>query len=148
MQTFLPYPDFAKSAAVLDRQRLGKQRVEAYQILRALRGESKGWVNHPATRMWRGSERLLIRYTMAVCGEWLDRGYNDTIMSKVVWMMNDHQYADHPDGAWAGMHPPFLYDDRLFESHQGNLVRKFPEHYGPLFPDADPTLPYYWPEGE
>jgi len=29
MQTFLPYPDFARSAAVLDRQRLGKQRLEA-----------------------------------------------------------------------------------------------------------------------
>lgn len=28
MQTFLPYPDFVESASVLDRQRLGKQRVE------------------------------------------------------------------------------------------------------------------------
>ena len=34
MQTFLPYPDFARSAAVLDRQRLGKQRVEVLQILK------------------------------------------------------------------------------------------------------------------
>jgi hypothetical protein len=37
MQTFLPYPDFAKSAAVLDNKRLGKQRVECLQILTALR---------------------------------------------------------------------------------------------------------------
>ena len=29
MQTFLPYEDFRASARVLDRQRLGKQRVEA-----------------------------------------------------------------------------------------------------------------------
>ncbi len=29
MQTFLPYPDFCGSALVLDRKRLGKQRVEA-----------------------------------------------------------------------------------------------------------------------
>ena len=29
----MPYPDFQKSAKVLDRQRLGKQRVEAWQIL-------------------------------------------------------------------------------------------------------------------
>ncbi len=36
MQTFLPYPDFARSAAVLDPARLGKQRVETLQILRAL----------------------------------------------------------------------------------------------------------------
>ena len=29
MQTFLPYSNFKKSAKCLDRQRLGKQRVEA-----------------------------------------------------------------------------------------------------------------------
>lgn len=33
MQTFLPYPDFALSAKVLDNKRLGKQRLEAKQIL-------------------------------------------------------------------------------------------------------------------
>jgi hypothetical protein len=35
VQTFLPYADFAESARVLDRARLGKQRVEALQVLRA-----------------------------------------------------------------------------------------------------------------
>jgi hypothetical protein len=35
VQTFLPYPDFAASAAALDTL-LGKQRVEALQVLRAL----------------------------------------------------------------------------------------------------------------
>ena len=41
MQTFLPYPDFAKSAACLDNRRLGKQRVECLQILKTLSKESK-----------------------------------------------------------------------------------------------------------
>lgn len=36
MQTFLPYPDFCGTALVLDRKRLGKQRVEALQVLRGL----------------------------------------------------------------------------------------------------------------
>ncbi|HMC68015.1 MAG TPA: pyrimidine dimer DNA glycosylase/endonuclease V, partial [Mycobacteriales bacterium] len=36
MQTFLPYSRFDASAAVLDDLRLGKQRVETLQILRAL----------------------------------------------------------------------------------------------------------------
>ncbi|MDQ1681515.1 MAG: hypothetical protein QOH99_56, partial [Frankiaceae bacterium] len=35
MQTFLPYADFGASARVLDDRRLGKQRVETLQILRA-----------------------------------------------------------------------------------------------------------------
>lgn len=52
VQTFLPYPDFAQSAQCLDRQRLGKQRVEVLQLLKALKGESKGWKNHPAAKMW------------------------------------------------------------------------------------------------
>lgn len=33
VNTFLVHPDFRRSAGQLDRQRLGKQRVEAYQIL-------------------------------------------------------------------------------------------------------------------
>jgi len=37
MQTFLPYADFARCAEVLDPRRLGKQRVEALQIMRACR---------------------------------------------------------------------------------------------------------------
>ena len=36
MQTFLPYPDFARSAQALDMRRLGKQRVEVLQILGTL----------------------------------------------------------------------------------------------------------------
>jgi len=50
VNTFLPHADFVKSAESLDNKRLGKQRVEAWQILQALRGNTKGWVNHPATR--------------------------------------------------------------------------------------------------
>ena len=36
MQTFLPYPNFADSLDCLDYRRLGKQRVEAFQIINAL----------------------------------------------------------------------------------------------------------------
>lgn len=36
VQTFLPYEDFDKTASVLDRSRLGKQRVETLQLLKAL----------------------------------------------------------------------------------------------------------------
>ncbi len=53
MQTFLPYPDFKRSAKVLDYRRLGKQRVEALQILKALQVENYGWRNHPIVKMWK-----------------------------------------------------------------------------------------------
>ena len=54
MQTFLPYADFAETARVLDQRRLGKQRVEALQVLRALFIPGYGWRHHPVVRMWRG----------------------------------------------------------------------------------------------
>lgn len=38
MQTFLPYENFEESAWALDTRRLGKQRVETYQIMQALFG--------------------------------------------------------------------------------------------------------------
>lgn len=44
MQTFLPYPDFKKSLQALDYRRLGKQRVEAYQIIRFLKATSQSKV--------------------------------------------------------------------------------------------------------
>lgn len=135
MQTFLPYADFIKSARVLDRQRLGKQRVEVLQLLRALRGETKGWVNHPAAKMWRGAEQWLAGYGVACCDEWTSRGYKDTCRDKIVSL--SYGFFQEPP-AWFG-------DEAFHRSHQSNLVRKLPEHYGHLFPGVLADLPYVWP---
>ena len=70
VNTFLPYADFEESAKALDYRRLGKQRVEALQILRANLGMTKGWVNHPAAKMWKGHEITLCKYGIAMCMEW------------------------------------------------------------------------------
>lgn len=45
MQTFLPYEDYEESAKSLDYRRLGKQRVETYQLLKVLADQAvgKGW---------------------------------------------------------------------------------------------------------
>lgn len=142
MQTFLPYPDFARSAACLDRQRLGKQRVEVLQILKALMpnpqdGRARGWVNHPATRMWRGHEVHLIHYGVIVCREWLSRGYRDTCLAKISAYAPTHAVIAAP--------PPWLGDPLFHRSHQSNLVRKKPEHYRLYFPTVPDDLPYVWP---
>ena len=78
MQTFLPYPEFEKSAAVLDRLRLGKQRVEAYQILRSIT-LVKGWAYHPIVKMWTGFESSLKLYSNAMVTEWIRRGYRNNL---------------------------------------------------------------------
>ena len=66
MQTFLPYADFVKTAKCLDYRRLGKQRVEAFQILNILEGKTTkaGWKHHPAVLMWEGYENALKNISM------------------------------------------------------------------------------------
>ena len=135
MQTFLPYGDFARSASVLDRQRLGKQRIECLQIATALGDETYGWQNHPAVKMWRCSPEYLIRYGVAICDEWVSRGYRDTCKAKLQAI--DLGISDPP--FWLGA-------EELHRSHRSNLLRKAPDHYGPLFEDSLPDdLPYFWP---
>ncbi|MGY8879453.1 MAG: MSMEG_6728 family protein, partial [Dehalococcoidia bacterium] len=79
MQTFLPYPDFKTSAQCLDWRRLGKQRIEAMQILRALENHNYGWQNHPAVNMWRGFEAMLAVYHNTIIEEWKTRGYRNSM---------------------------------------------------------------------
>ncbi len=148
MQTFLPYPDFTASAAALDDRRLGKQRVEALQVLRALTRETYGWKHHPAVLMWAGHEVALAAYGLAVCAEWVARGHADTCAATMaVDLAAAGLPAPRPQAALAAesLLPPWLGDDRLHRSHQASLVRKDPAFYGSRFPDADPDLPYYWP---
>jgi len=137
MQTFLPYPDFTQSAQCLDRQRLGKQRVEAKQIYLALTQPNYGWQNHPAVKMWRNYETLLLEYGLAICVEWRKRGYNDTLEDFFIQQLNKITDTVLLDLPW--LTPSFCL------SHQSNLIRKLPSHYRPLWPDTPDNLPYIWP---
>lgn len=136
MQTFVPYGEyFALTASVLDRQRLGKQRVEAFQIIKALTEPNYGWKNHPAVKMWEGHVDALAMYGISVCMEWRKRGYKDTMLFRFIPYCPDMN-ADLP--LW-------LKDTRVQLSHRSNLIRKLPTHYGPLWPDISDDIPYVWP---
>jgi hypothetical protein len=139
MQTFLPYADFQTTAKALDYRRLGKQRVEVFQLLRAINGETKGWANHPAARMWRGYEPVLAMYGCMICDEWKKRGYTDNMTSRIA----DYFYVFGKPSDCS--RPPWLGDPDLHRSHQSNLVRKDAAYYGPLFPDVPDDLEYVWP---
>lgn len=140
MQTFLPYADFNKSAKCLDRQRLGKQRVEAYQIVKALIDPRYGWQNHPAVKMWRGCGLLLIDYGLSICKEWINRGYRDCCTEKL------YEAKDNTSVDTLGDHTPlWLGDVDFHRSHQSNLLRKNPEHYKQFRWRVSDSLPYVWP---
>ena len=135
VQTFLPYPDFAASAAVLDSRRLGKQRVETLQILRALTRETYGWKHHPAVKMWRGFEPALVAYGLAICHEWTERGGADTCAVQIA------EEGPPPD---AQNVPTWVGDEDFHRSHRSALLRKDPEFYSQYFDEPD-DLPYVWP---
>ena len=47
--------------------------------------------------------------------------------------------------AAAGALPTWLFDEAVQLSHRSSLLRKDPEHYGPLFPRTPADLDYVWP---
>lgn len=154
MQTFLPFEDFYKSISCLDYQRLGKQRVEAFQLLivngdewalaerqwRIDQGLMKnsplksGWVNHPAAIMWRGYDEALRLYLNTAIIEWVHRGYNNTMRKA-------------PTSSKIEM-PPWVGWSEFHASHRANLLRKNPTYYGQFGWKEDPGLPYIWPVSE
>jgi hypothetical protein len=145
VQTFLPYPDFAASVAVLDTPRLGKQRVETLQILRALTLPEYGWRNHPAVLMWRGRIPALVRYGLASVQQWRRRGFPDSTADQIREFAPEAAGLGQSDLQARGLLPSWVGDDRLHRSHQSRLLAKDPAHYRRFFPDVPDDLEYYWP---
>jgi hypothetical protein len=171
MVTFLPYPDFARCAEVLDQKRLGKQRVECLQLLIGIYFQelknnislskdivpdlnifcknSYGTEKHPASKMWKNNRLMLISYTIAMCNEWSSRGYQDSIKNRVTRLVSPLYPADTLSQQYIVEHypaqiPSWLGDERLHRSHRSNLIRKFPEHYSQYWQEPD-NISYYWP---
>lgn len=152
MQTFLPYPCFHQTAQVLDRSRLGCQRKEARQIIEISLFPEKyaktAWINHPARLMWKDHLFSLCSYGIAICDEWISRGYKD--FQKTKFQSYQSGLENTGDPAWLGD-----YDFHL--SHRSNLLRKGKErfeekgkrdildHYRNFWPDTPDNFPYIWP---
>ena len=161
MQTFVPLTDsFEDIAKVLDNKRLNKQALEGWQILMVLleldpQGNHripKGWVNHPAVRMWRGHEYALYRYIDVMVTEWKRRGFKSTIGDKAkatIMRAMDLGLLDN-----ASTNPNWLSNQSTFRtiasSHRLALLSKDYEWYSQFKWREDPgyrpaTYEYVWP---
>jgi len=110
MQTFLPFDNFDKVAKHLDWIRLGKQRVEAKQILYCLEQPNR-WIHHPAVQMWKGHKSALTEYMNAMIREWVVRGYkNNMPIIKVHTLVPEK--------------PKWIGDPEIHRSHRMMLVWK------------------------
>ena len=121
MQTFLPYPDFAQSASVLDPKRLNKQIVEGNQILKTLLTDSH-WRHHPAVLQFKGYEKCLQNYIDFHLMEAHKRGFKT---EKSLANLNELTAA-HKDklGNVELKAPSWLGDDRFHSSHRSRLLFK------------------------
>jgi len=145
MQTFFPFQNVNKTVQCLDNRRLGKQRVEAIQILNILLGysTSSSWVNHPAVKMWRSYEPYLVKvYLRKIMDEWIKRGYKNEKCEKH-WM----KFILHEKIRGKNSIKPSWINNDFCKSHKSNLVRKLPEHYKKFFPEVSDNLEYIWPIG-
>jgi hypothetical protein len=126
---------------VLDAPRLGKQRVETLQVLRANTVPDYGWRHHPAAKMWAGRLPALVAYGLAMTDAWIALGHADTVRAQLL------EFAPEADGARQEdlEMPRWLGDPAFHESHRSNLVRKDPVFYRPIFGDVPDDLPYVWP---
>jgi hypothetical protein len=150
MQTFLPYDSFTKTAEVLDYRRLGKQRIEAMQIINAAemrrlgidriyivkekRYKATGWYNHPATVTWENYIPALKHYCNLMIIEWIKRGYKNTMS---FYDINQPIVI-----------PPFIGNEKLHASHRSNLLRKDYKYYSQFGWTESPDMPYYWPDSK
>jgi hypothetical protein len=161
MQTFLPLAttNFHEIAKTLDNKRLHKQALEGWQILMVLLSldpdgnhrEPKGWVNHPAVKMWRGHESALLLYILAMVTEWKLRGYQSTIDEKA---KKTYRSAPHSSKPEFHTYPSWIQDQDEFEAvattHRQALLVKDYEWYSQFNWDEDPgynpgTYEYLWP---
>ena len=170
MQTFLPYPSFELSARVLDDKRLGKQRVECLQILKALQPPE-------VCPGCQGSKTVSIRWiksghqNVVQCPRcraagylpraWSNhpatrmwRGYENALIyyGQVIcdeWMERGYddtcrdklfQYATQNLPCI-----PWLGSDKLHSSHRAALLYKLPSHYSQFGWTETPKQDYYWP---
>jgi len=147
-----------KIARQLDNKRLFKQALEGWQILMNLteldpqnnHREPAGWSNHPAVKMWRGSEKVLFYYILAMITEWQARGFKTTLEAKVIATSVHAEY----NGKLGTAMPAWMRDNDMFErmvsSHRQALLTKNYEHYNQFnWPEDTGVAPthynYVWP---
>lgn len=125
--------------------------MEGRQILSALAGETKGWRNHPATRMFAGHETTLFRYLFSIADAMAMRGYK----YENNWQVITHTFQTK-FGWTRVVEPDWMLDDRfnkVITTHRANLYLKAPHLYPQYEPETHiyremvccDRCAYYWP---
>lgn len=145
----------------LDMKRLGKQRVEAAQIIAILEhydefGElpNKGWANHKVTKMWMGHTKALKMYFNYAVTYWIERGYKNTyelyenVECEIIKCTFDGKRAIFEKEANENTFPIWFSFPPFHYAHRAALYMKDPEFYRELLNEKiEPYVGkgYLWP---
>ena len=107
----------------------------------------KGWVNHPAVKMWRGHEMALYHYVLAMVNEWKSRGFKSTLDDKAGETMSIAIVKGRAKDESA---PEWISDEEVASTHRLALLVKDYEWYSQFgWPEDTGVRPdhydYKWP---
>lgn len=111
MQVFIIGTPF-ETAEALDIRRMNKQMIENQQIMDAILGTGKGWLNHPVVKSYKNHFQYLYHYHL--CLFWYSRG--DKPMAR---KMSEQAMAFKPN----------FHTDEYFTQMKRRLYSKNKEYY-------------------
>ena len=141
-QTFLPYPNFKKTARVLDNKRLNSTINEGYEAYcYNLGNPSNRPLRHPhghcVNRLWKGYEHTLRRYLTTLKKEAISRGLKPMNTEWFISLEPEHNKQ-----------PPWLGINIFHTLYKRHLLYKDPLYYTKYFKRQYPTLGYIAPSKE
>lgn len=119
VNTFILSSDNNETARLLRQPHLVKQITEGFQILSILEGtnKGKGFVNHPAVKMWEGYTEGLKDYIYCMMKEAKRREYK--VNSDKMKSIKQEETPEFPN---------WFYNKRMHECHRAMLCHKHPEY--------------------
>lgn len=93
MNIFVPSQSILNSIGCLDYRRLGKQRVEIYQLVLEFERPTN-WSNHPCFKAWENNKEALIFTGLLTCFQWRMLGYKDSLINKFHEFLVYYEFED------------------------------------------------------
>lgn len=119
MQVFVPYNNILQVVKEMacDKRRYNKQIVECNQIIRAIKGETEAWKNHPICHQYKNYVKWL---------EWYKFIFEE-------YRSNNYIFSEEQKNKLLSLKPtnvpPFLENESYLNSHKRRLYQKAPELY-------------------
>ena len=125
MQVFVPFQNPFECAQALDPRRFNKQILECKQIIKAIRGESTAWANHPCVLMYRQHEEWLQLYLNTFeCYKAYKYTLGNDRDEALLYLSLAEEW-----GKKAVSDTPRFFCTPFYQQHRKRLYTKDPKHY-------------------